>query len=330
MRNFQYLEPETIDEAVILLGRHEGKVKLMAGGTDLLVRMKQGIASPQFIVNLKAVSNLDYVREGKDGGLEIGALTTLRTIEGSTLVREKADLLRQAARRVGAARIRNIGTIGGNVCQDSKCLYHVRSHLWGRTSSPCYLDGGAACYAVEGAKRCVAMSPVETGPALIALDAQAKIVGPKGTRTVPFEDFFVSSGVTCLTADEALAEIRIPPLSPSTSSVYLKFSLRETIDFAIAGVALLLTLDLRGRVCRDVKLALGAVGPTPLRARRAEGMLRGQVVDGQVIQRAAEVASKEAHPIGDVYGSAAYKRRIVQVLVSRAIRQELANAADAA
>lgn len=321
MRDFEYLEPASISEAVILLSRYKEKAKIMAGGTDLLVKMKQRVVGPGYLVNIKKIPNLNRIDYDQSEGFRIGALTTLHQIETSPLIREKINLLAQAAHQVGAARIRSLGTIGGNLCQDSQCLYYARTHLWCRP--PCYRGGGDICYAVEGAKSCQAMATAETAPALICLDARARIAGPKGERTIPLENFFVSAGVTDLYEDEILTTIEIPAPGNHMAGVYLKHSRRGAIDFAIVGVAVMLTLQSRNGACSDIRIALNGVARTPIRANRAEEVLQGKRVEENLIREAAQTASEEARPLGDIFGSATYRKKMVNVLVKQAIKRAL-------
>jgi CO/xanthine dehydrogenase FAD-binding subunit len=206
MKDFEYFEPATLSEASSLLSRYKGEAKVIAGGTDLLVGMKQGIINPRYLINIKKIPHLNHIDYDEKKGFSIGALTTLHAVETSLRIREKIRLLAEAAHRVGVTRIRNIGTIGGNLCQDSKCLYYARTHLW--RWAPCYRGGGDVCYAVDGAKRCQAMATAETAPALLCLGAKVKVTGLKGERAVAIDDFFGSAGETNLGADAILTEIR--------------------------------------------------------------------------------------------------------------------------
>lgn len=321
MNDFEYFEPTTLDEAIALLAEYKGKAKVIAGGTDLLVVMKRGLINPSYLVNIKNIPGLNHIDYDGDDGFRIGALATLHSLETLPIIRERIPILAQAAHKVAARRIRNVGTIGGNICQDSKCLYYMTTHLWNR--APCYRGGGNICYAVEGAKDCVAMATAETAPALLCLDARVKIVGPNGERTLPAEHFFVSAGVTELQEDEILTEIEIPNPLPNTAGIYLKYSKRESIDFAIVGVAVVLRFQSKERACSDARIGLIGVARTPIRAHKAEEILTGEKIKDNVINQAAQTAAREAHPLGDVYASASYKRTMVRTLVEKATREAL-------
>lgn len=278
---FDYLEPSSVQEAISLLSRHDGKARIIAGGTDLLVQIRSKKIQAEYVVDVGNLAGLDYIDYDARGGLKIGALTTVRTVEKSPVLRETCPVLSQAAGQLASRAIRNVATIGGNLCN--------------------------------------AAPSAENAPGLIALGAQVKIVGPDGERVVLLEDFFLGPGKTVLKTGELLTEIQVPPLASNTTGAYLKHSIRGSIDLAIVGVAAVVTME--NDVCRDVKIVLGAVAPTPLRARAAEEVLRGKRIDSALIDKASAVASGEALPISDVRGSAEYRREMVKVFTRRAVSE---------
>ncbi len=281
---FNYLEPATIEEAVSLLSKYDGKAKAMAGGTDLLVQIRSKAIKPEYVVDIGCIPGLDYINYDEKQGLRIGALTTIRAIEKSAKLRQIYPAISQAAGLLGSVAIRNVATIGGNLCN--------------------------------------AAPSADTAPALIGLSAKATIVGPGGERVVPLEDFFTGPGGTVFKTGELLVEIQVPVPPPDTKGVYLKHS-RTAVDLAVVGVAVIMVLE-PGGVCKDIKIVLGAVAPTPLRAKKAEGVLRGGKIESALIEEAAQVAAGEAQPISDVRASAEYRREIVKVLTRRAIKQMIA------
>ena len=317
---FDYLEPTTIEEAVSLLNKHGGKAKVIAGGTDLGTQIKNGVVQPEYVIDIGCIPGLAYVNYNEKKGLKIGALTTLRQIEKSAEVQQLYPVLSQAASQVASIAIRNVATIGGNLCQDTKCLDYAQITQWGYV--PCYRGGGNTCYSVKGAKRCTAMAIAETAPALICLGATARISGPNGERTIPLEDFFISSGVVALGHGEILTAIEMPDLPPNTKGAYLKHSLRGTIDFALVGVATVLTTA--NKACEDARIGLLGVARTPLRARQAESTLKGKKIDEVLIDIASQAASQEAKPIADRGVSAVDKRRMIRAMVKQAIARALA------
>lgn len=280
---FDHLEAKTIEEACSLLAKYKDKARVIAGGTDLLVSMKGREISPQYIINIKAIPNLDGINYSQKDGLVIGAMTTLAAIESSPIIRERFAILSSAAHQTGSPHIRNIGTIGGNLCN--------------------------------------AAPSADMAPSLIGLGAKAKIKGLKGERTVTVEQFFLGPGVSILKAGEILTKVQVPNPLPHTRGVYLKLPARTAIDIAVVGVAVVVTLDTKGINIADAKIVLGAVASTPIRARQAEDIIKGKALDDELIQKAAQAAADEAKPISDVRGSASYRKEMVKVLTNRALKQ---------
>ena len=276
----EYFTPKTIQEACSLVLQYKGEAKIIAGGTDLVVEMKREEVLPKYIINIGGIG-LDYITYDDRDGLRIGALATIRSIEVSPLVRERFNILSQAASKLGTWQIRNRGTIAGNLV----------------TAAP----------------------SAEMAPALIVLGAKIKIMGADGENIVPVENFFTGPGQTVLQSDEILTEIQVPNLLPRSGGVYLKQTIRRSLDLAIVGVGVIITMD--DDVLSNVKIALGAVAPTPIRAKKAEGILDGQRLNDDLLEKASLTASDESSPIDDVRSSADYRRRIVKVLVGRAIKQ---------
>jgi carbon-monoxide dehydrogenase medium subunit len=281
---FEYLEPESIEETLAMLRRYYRKSKIIAGGTDLMLQVRYTQVKPEYVVDITRIPGLDYIAFDDQQGLRLGALTTIRALETSVELQKKYPIISQAASQLGSVAIRNVATVGGNLCN--------------------------------------ALPSAETSQALVALSAQVRIIGPGGERTIPLEGFFTGVGKTLLQPDELLLEILIPQLAPHTSGTYIKHSPRGPIDLAIVNITVLMTMEPDHKVCRDAKIVLGAVSPTPLRARKAENVLKGKRVDGALIDRAAQVASDEAHPRhGSIRGSFEYKKEMVRVLTGRAIRE---------
>lgn len=317
LKPFKHVSAKTVEEAAALLS--VGKAKLIAGGTDLLTVLKDRIHNeyPELIIDLKTIPNLNCIRE-ESGVLKIGALAKLAEIANSTLVKGKYKVLAEAARSVGSPQIRNIGTIGGNLCQEVRCLYYRHPHHMGNRIV-CYRKGGGVCYAVAGnnlyhaifraSTKCYAVHPSDMAPALIALDAKAKTT----RRAVSLEDFFDPLTGTILDSDEILTEIHVPTPPDGSKQTWIKFRLRKSIDFAVATVASVLTLD--GKTCKDARIVLGGVASIPWRSKDAEDTVRGKSINEAVAEEAGEAAVKDAVPLTQN----AYKIQIVKALVKRAI-----------
>ncbi len=281
---FEYLEPESIDEALTMLSRHKGKARIIAGGTDLMLQMRYKAIKPEYVVDITRIPGLHYVAFDNNRGLKIGPSTTIRDLETSAELREKYPIIAQAAGQLGSVAIRNVATVGGNLCN--------------------------------------ALPSAETSQVLVALSSEAKIVGPGGERRVPLEDFFTGVGKTVLQPDDLLLEIVVPGLAPGASGTYIKHSPRGPIDLAIVNITVLLTMAPGQEICEDAKIVLGAVAPTPLRARNAENVLKGRKIDEAIIEQAAQAASDEASPRrGSIRGSFEYKKEMVRVLTARAMRE---------
>lgn len=279
--SFEYLEPHSVQEAVSLLVEHDGKAEIIAGGTDLINKIRLKLTRPEYVVDIGNIPSLDYIRSDSEGGLSIGALTAIRALEKSNEVQKNHPMISQAAGLLGSTAIRNVGTIGGNLCN--------------------------------------AAPSADTAPALIASGAKLKIVGPEGERTVALEDFFTGPGQTVLETAEVVVEIQVPPIPPHTRGVYLKHAIRGMADLAVSGVAAIATMD--GKICRDAKITLGAVAPTPMRAKKAEAMIMGEKVDDTLIEKAARTASDESKPTTDVRASAEYRREMVKVFTRYALKR---------
>ena len=281
---FNYLEPATVEEAISMLNQHGGKAKILAGGTDLFVQMRAKAIKPEHIVDITYIPGLDYIEYDQKQGLRIGALTTFREIERSIKLCQTYPVLTQAASKLGSVAIRNVATIGGNLCNASPSA--------------------------------------EAAPALIGLSATVKIIGAGGARVVPLERFCTGPGCTVCVSPEMITEYQVPIPPPGTRSVYLKHS-RTAIDLALVGIGVVANIESDG-ACKDIKIVMGAVAPTPLRAYKAEEMLKGNKLEHELVEEAAKVASEEAHPISDVRSSAEYRKEIVKVLTRRAINQIIA------
>lgn len=282
---FEYIKPKTIKEAISLLSRYNGQSKVIAGGTDLVVQMRDRLIKPGNVIDITGIEELGYIDVDDKKGLLIGALTPIRDLEKSAELKRSYPIISQAASQLGSVAIRTMGTIGGNLCNASPSA--------------------------------------ETAPALIVLSAKVRIVGPSGERVVPLEDFFVGPGSTVLEAGELLVEIQVPAPLPHTRGIYLKHAIRGSIDLAIVGVAVALTLETKSKVCQDIKIALGAVAPTPIRARKAEEILTGNTINDDLIDRSSLSASDEARPISDARASAEYRKEMVKVFTGRAIREAM-------
>ena len=285
MRRFELALPRSVDEALRVLSDRGSDAKLLAGGTDLLPQMKNGLLKPACVIDLSGVASVRALQSDARG-LRIGAAVAARTLERDATARATYTSLAESGALVGSVQVRNLATLGGNLCN--------------------------------------AAPSADMAPPLLALDAEAVIVGPKGERRVPFTDFFTGVHRTVLAPDEILLEIIVPAPGPRSGGNYLRHTPRRELDIAVVGVASQITLS--NGVCSKARIALAAVAPVPLRARAAEQALEGKEVTAEAIERAAELAVGVAKPISDQRGSADYRRHLVGVLTRRTLRTALARA----
>ena len=319
-RAVEHINAHTIEEAVAILGDSSIESRIIAGGVDLIGLMRNGLVDPQVIVNIKTIPGLDRIKKG-EVGLTIGALATIHEIEESELIREEYPILAEASRSVGAPHIRNMATVGGNLCQETRCWYYRRSPKTGRTFF-CTRKGGEHCYAVTGENayhcifsetECHSASPSDLAPALIALGARVNIAGILGNRTVSLEDFYLPDGKNILQPDEIITEIQIPAIESSARQRFVKFRTRKAIDFALASVAVVITTE--GDRVTAARIVLGGVSPTPYRAVLAEDVLKNQVLSEEIAEKAAASSVIESSPLS----KNAYKIPLTRNLVRKAL-----------
>lgn len=282
MIDFDYIRATTLEEACSLISQYQDTGKILAGGQSLVTMLRQRLIRPEVLIDIYGIKELDYLEfNGKDG-LRMGALTKHRTLEKSPLIKEKYPVLSELEKSVASVQTRNWGTIGGNIC----CADPIADPI----------------------------------PALIALGAELKIVSMRGQRTVPLENFFLDFFTTVLEPDEILSEIRVPPPAPNSAVEYMKFSTIEA-GIKIVSVSVLVAVEPKSDVCRDVKIVMSAVAPIPLFARKASEFLKGKKFTDSLLKEAAEIAAGETNPTSDLHASAEYRKELVKVLVKRATRK---------
>lgn len=283
MKKFDYLKPHTLEEAFSLLHHYGDRAKLIAGGTDAMVMTRQKKISPDVFISLQGIEGLDRIES--NGEYKIGAMVTHRIIEQSESIKRVFPVLSMASSLLGSVQVRNVATIGGNLC----------------TASP----------------------SAETAPPLLVYEAEALLTSQRGERRLSLESFFLGPGETALHPKEILKEILLPIPPPHSTGTYLKLSRRRSMDLSIVNVAVLLTLNPKTGICERARIALGAVAPTPVRAKEAEKILEGNRLTDRFIQEAGAKAKRECSPITDIRSSSEYRREMVGVLVEKAIRQSM-------
>lgn len=324
MKNFQHLNPTSLAQATTTLSSNP-QAWVIAGGIDLLGEMKNGIVKPKTLVNLKAVPELDSIKFSEADGLRIGAMATLAKIESHPEIRSRYAVLAQAAHSVATPQIRNVGTLGGNLCQRPRCWYYRNPAFH------CIKKGGKDCFSVSGENKYNAIlgggpayivHPSDCAPALVALGAEVTVSGPKGTHFMPLEKFFVLPKENvlrenCLQAGEVLTEIHVPTSKGAAPgewrSVYLKVKERGAWDFALSSVAV--NMQMRGGVCRSARIVLGGVAPVPWRSPEAEKVCVGEKIDEALSMTAGRAGVAAAVPLG----KNDYKVDMTANLVKRAL-----------
>ena len=281
MQKFEYLMPTTVDEAISLLVSHGERAKYIAGGTDVMVKIKENKIHPHYLVSLRRLQGLDHITY-KDGELRIGATVTHRMLEVSPIMKKEFPILIDAVTNIGSVQIRNVATIGGNIVN--------------------------------------AVPSADGAIPLITLGAQVRIRGPKGERSMALEDLFVGPGQTLLESGEILLEFVIPPLLPRTGAAYVKHTRREAMELPLLGVAVLLSLAEDMMTCVEARIGLGVLAPTPMRAKNAESLLKGQKLTEEVLKKAGNAAAEECKARDSIRGEAWYRREMVEVLVPRMAR----------
>ncbi len=320
MKNFSYFEPAEFREALSLLAEHKGKARVLAGGTDLIPQMKRGLSAPETVIYLKGIPALREVGESEEG-LRIGAAVTLGSLERNPRLASNYPGLHAAVSRVATPAVRNSGTIGGNVCLGTKCIYRDQVQTWNRALPPCFKSGGERCYVVRGGKTCHASLAADTVPILIALKAKAKVLSLAGERVIPVEELYTGNGIRPLNLSEAelLAEISIPRQEANVGSAYFRYSMRKAIDFPVSSAAVFLAR--KNGACTEARVVLGAVAPRPLRLLETEKALNGQKISERGLQGWARQASQEALEISKSGRMDRFTREITASLVSQALRK---------
>ena len=322
---FQLLRPRHLDEVVSLLSKHADNVKVIAGGTDLLPSMKQKLFTPPFLLDLRAVDELRGIRTMPDQGLRIGALTTLAEIEHSPLIRRDYPVLYLAAKSVASPVLRNMGTLGGNICLDTRCLWYNQSLLWRKSCGFCLKKDGDFCHVAPNSTTCWAAFSGDTPPALLCLGAEVEIVGPDGVRQVPIADFYVNDGIVRLhlSPGEIVTRVYIPATSQGWRGSYQKLRVRGSIDYPLAGVAVALKLR-RGQV-EDARMAITAVNPAPHLVKDVDQTLLGMEVNAELAEQIGELAGRTAKPLTTSSLTPEYRREMIKVFGRRAVIEAAAN-----
>ena len=297
---------------------------MLAGGTDLIPSMRQKLFEPQYVLDLRGISVLRGIRPQADGGVEIGALTTLRAIERSQFLRQHYPVLTEAAATVASPVLRNMGTIGGNICLDTRCLWYNQSLTWRKGCGFCIKKDGDLCHVAPGGTKCWAAFSGDTPPALFCLHAEIEIASASGARRIPVSDFYTGLGDSYrkLQPNEIVTRVFLPASSANYSGVYRKLRVRGSIDYPLAGVAVALKRSPNGNCLghvTDARVGITAVNPAPMLVKGVSELLAGRAVDEGLAEAIGDLAAKTAKPLTTSALTPEYRREMIRVFTKRAV-----------
>lgn len=312
--------PDTIEEALEVLRAHGPEARIIAGGTDLVVNMKHGLVDARHLVSLQRVRALHGIRAEPSGALRIGAMTSLATVASDPRVREVATALAEAAEAVGGPHHRTMGTVGGNLCLDTRCRYYNQTHFWRSALGFCLKKDGTECHVVAGGQKCVAAASNDTAPALIALDGTVVLESVRGRREIPVSTFFTADGIqnTTREADEIVVEVVVPARVGRASS-FEKLRRRNAIDFPLLSVAA--RVDAEENRITSIDVVVSALAARPRRLSAAKKVTAGTTLTPELARSLAEASRRECRPLDNVEGDVEWRHDMVPLLVERAIRR---------
>jgi 4-hydroxybenzoyl-CoA reductase subunit beta len=321
---FEVAEPATVEEAVSILHRFGDRARAMAGGTDLMPNMKHEIVTPDVVVGLWRIAALKGVRTGGDE-IRIGATSTLHDLSRDPILLQHLPALAEACGNVAGPQLRRMGTIGGNVCLDTRCVYINQTYFWRQALGFCNKKYGTKCHVVAGGQRCVAAASNDSAPVLMTLGARLSIQSTAGVRETSIDDFYTTDGVfnQARRHDELVTEIIVPLPKERTIMAYEKLRTRAAIDFPELGVAVLAVLDARG-IAEHADMAITALGSRPIHVKNLDSLYCDRVFDRSVIDALALAAHRRAKPLTNIASDPSYRREMVPVFVKRAFRRALA------
>jgi len=318
--SFKLLRPRTIESAVKFLSQHSGHIQIVAGGTDLLPSMKQRLFTPRYLLDIRGIEELQSIRSIPGYGTEIGALVTLAAIEDSDFLGRGYPVLREAVATVASPILRNMGTLGGNICLDTRCLWYNQSLTWRKSCGFCIKKDGDLCHVAPGGKKCWAAFSADSPAALLCLEAELEIAGPSGFRRTPLSEFYTIIGDARMKLgnDEMLTRIFLPHRMAGYSGMYQKLRLRGSIDYPLAGVAAALKKNAQGLI-EDARVAITGVNPAPLLVKEARHALAGKPLNDHAAAVVGELAARVAKPLTTSLLTPEYRREMIRVYAKRAV-----------
>jgi 4-hydroxybenzoyl-CoA reductase subunit beta len=319
LHSYDYHRPAGLSEALDLLARHPEDAMMIAGGTDVMPNMKHQLFTPNHLIAIKGLPELRGISTTHDE-LVIGAGETLSDVARNPLVQKHALALAQAAGSVAGPQLRNMGTIGGNLCLDTRCTYYNQTYFWRNALGYCLKKDGTVCHVTKVGKKCVAAHSADTPPVLMTLNAQVDLVSPAGTRSVPVQDFYIADGIwnTVRRRDEIVTRVRIPVPGDSVVTSFTKVRQRNSIDFPLLNIAL--AADMADETVRDLRIVVSALGSRPRVVTGLDKAAIGQTLTAETIDAAAERAFQQCHPLENIIVDTDWRREMVRVYVKRALR----------
>jgi len=323
---FRVLRPRAVEDAVSMLDQHGSDAMIIAGGTDVIPNLQMRLFTPQALVDVKPLRELATIGFSPREGLRIGATATLTNILETPWLREQFPVLASAIATVAGPLQRNMGTIGGNLCLETRCRWYNQSHFWRQSLGGCLKKDGDVCHVAPGGKFCWAAWSGDSAPALLTLDAEVELAGASGRRRVALRDFYKNDGMDriALGRNELLVAVHVPARMAGRRGVYHKLRVRDSIDYPLAGVAVAMEVDAAG-VCRDARVALSAVNPAPVLVPQAGELLVGQKWSLELAERAAHAAIQTGKPLTTSGSTPVYRRDMVRVFTRRALEETWRN-----
>ena len=323
---FRVLQPRTVADAVCILGDYGSDAMVIAGGTDVIPNLQMRLFTPRVLVDVKPLHELAEIAFSPRHGLRIGATATLTHILETPLLRKEFPVLAGAIGTVAGPLQRNMGTIGGNLCLETRCRWYNQSHFWRQSLGGCLKKDGNICHVAPGGKFCWAAWSGDSAPALLTLDAELEIASPLGMRRVALCDFYKNDGMDriALARNELLIAVHVPAHMAGRRGVYHKLRVRDSIDYPLAGVAVSMEVDSAG-ICKDARVALSAVNPAPMLVKQASESLIGKTWSLELAERVAHAAIQTGKPLTTSGSTPVYRRDMVRVFTRRALEDTWEN-----
>ena len=317
--HFEYIKPATLEEGLDVLQKSGKNARILAGGTDLLINMKYRVVRPEIVIGIKSIPDLCRILSNSKVNTSIGACVTLSDLAKNTLLTENFPAFNHAVKSVASKHIRNMASIGGNICLDTRCWYYNKSKLWRDSREVCHKLGGTLCHAIKGSERCHAINSSDTAPVLIALDAKVSVAKKGNERVLPIKDFFKDNGAqpTVLEPEEMVTSLLLPKTNGSSLTTFIKVCARRGLDFAMGSIAA--KVQENGNELTNVKLVIGSTASAPIILKKAAQVVMESGLTEGAIEKAALTARSELGILTNLFTSASYKRHLAEVLVKRAL-----------